>query len=67
MLQQEAALDAIVDELRNAGYVETYTDADGQEAMQLTPEGEKVARQLAMTDETGQDSLMDALLEKAKG
>jgi hypothetical protein len=28
----------------------------------LTPEGERVARQLAMTDEAGQDALMAALL-----
>ena len=30
--------------------------------MRLTPAGEKVARQLAMTDGDGQDALMAALL-----
>jgi hypothetical protein len=30
--------------------------------MRITPEGEKVARQLAMTDEDGQDALMAGLL-----
>ena len=30
--------------------------------MRLTPEREQVARQLAMTDEEGQDALMGALL-----
>ena len=30
--------------------------------MRLTPKGEQVARQLAMTDEDGQDALMGALL-----
>jgi hypothetical protein len=31
--------------------------------MRLTPEGEGLARQLAMLGEDGQDELMDALLE----
>ena len=31
--------------------------------MRLTPEGERVARQLAMTDEGDQDALMEALLD----
>ena len=30
--------------------------------MRLTPDGERVARQLAMTDDEGQDTLMEALL-----
>ena len=46
-----------------AGLVEQYTNKDGQEAMRLTPTGEKVAQQLSMLDESGQDDLMDALLE----
>lgn len=66
MLDHDAALDAIVDELRSAGYVEMYTDADGKEAMRLTPEGERVARQLAMTDEVEQHDLMDVLLGDAQ-
>jgi hypothetical protein len=62
MLHHDAALEAIVDELRNAGYVETYTEVDGKEATRLTPEGEKVARLLAMTHEASQDELIEALL-----
>ena len=34
--------------------------------MRLTPKGEQVARQLAMTDEEGQDALMGSLMEDAK-
>ena len=47
-----------VDELVEAGYVERTEDG-----VMLTPEGEQVARQLAMTDEGGQDALMEALLD----
>jgi len=39
------------------------SDADGIVEYQLTPEGARVARQLAMSDEEGQDALMAALLE----
>jgi hypothetical protein len=45
--------------------VQTYTDPDGREAMRLTPDGERVARQLAMLGEDGQDALMAGLLEDA--
>ena len=34
----------------------------GPQIMRPTPKGEQVARQLAMTDEDGQDALMGALL-----
>lgn len=40
-----------LDELEEAGYVERYTNSDGQAAMRLTPSGEQVARQLAMVAE----------------
>ena len=43
-----------------------FTDDDGDEAMRLTLEGERVARQLAMSDEVGQDALMAALLKDAR-
>jgi hypothetical protein len=35
--------------------------------MRLSPDGERVARQLAMLGEDGQDVLMAALLEYAEG
>ena len=60
----DVVLATILDELRHAGYVEMYTDGDGKEAMRLTPEGEKVARQLAILGEDGQAALMDALMEE---
>jgi hypothetical protein len=50
-----------------AGLVETYVDADGQQAMRLTADGERVARQLAMLGADEQDVLMAALLEDAAG
>ena len=46
-----------------AGLVETYTGELGQPAMRLTPDGLRVARQLTMLGEDGQDALMAALLE----
>jgi hypothetical protein len=52
---------------RAAGLVEYYVDEDGQQAMRLSPDGERVARQLAMLGEDGQDVLMAALLEYAEG
>ena len=61
-VDREAQYDALVAELTQAGLVEEYTTEDGQPGVRLTPEGEKVARQLAMTDEAGQDALMAALL-----
>ena len=50
-----------------AGLLELFTDDDGDEAMRLTLEGERVARQLAMSDEGGQDALMAALIGDAEG
>ena len=47
-----------------AGLVEQYVDEQGQPAIRLTPDGERVARQLAMLGEDGQDALMAALLEE---
>ena len=67
MTDHDAAFDAILDQMEAAGAVEVYTDDDGEQAMRLTPEGERVARQLAMAGEVGQDDLMAALLEEAEG
>lgn len=60
--EHDAELGVLTGQLVEAGLLELFTDDDGDEAMRLTPEGEKVARQLAMTDQAGQDELMEALL-----
>jgi hypothetical protein len=44
MTDHNAELDAMVEQLVAAGVLETLTDDDGDEAMRLTPEGQKVAR-----------------------
>ncbi len=58
-----AKTDAIVAELERAGLLTIATREDGEPVYMLTPEGERVARQLAMTDDAGQGDLMEALLE----
>lgn len=63
MTDHDAELDAILRAVEAAGLVETYVGDDGRPIMRLTPDGERVARQLAMTDEDAQDALMAALLE----
>jgi hypothetical protein len=57
MTEHDAEMDALMQPLVEAGLLELFTDDDGDEATRLTPEGERVARQLAM----GADE--DALLE----
>ena len=52
--------------LEQAGLVETYVDADGKIAMRLTADGERVARQMAMSSEDEQDALLAALVEAAE-
>jgi len=49
----DAELDALVEQPVTAGLLELFTDDAGDEAMRLTPEGEKVARQLAISGEAG--------------
>ena len=63
MTNHDAALDVILDQVVSAGLVQRYTDADGKPAMRPTPAGERVARQLTMLGEGGQDELMESLLE----
>jgi DNA-binding MarR family transcriptional regulator len=63
MTDHDSELDAILDQVEAAGLVEVYTDSDGQQAMRLTPEGERVVHQLAMLGEEGQDELMEGLLQ----
>ncbi len=66
-MDHDAELDQMVAELTEAGLVETYVDEDGKDAMRLTPEGEKVARQLAMSDDDDRDALLLALLGEQGG
>ena len=54
--------DALLEELEGAGYVERYTDDNGQEAMRLTDSGEQVARQLAMLAEDDAAAMLAGLL-----
>jgi hypothetical protein len=64
MTDHDAEMDAMVQQLVTAGLIETFTDDDGDEAMRLTPDGEKVARQLALGAD--EDALLDALLGEAQ-
>jgi hypothetical protein len=59
---RDAELDAMTKQLVAAGLLELFTDDDGHEAFRLTPDGERVARQMTMSDDDGQDALMAALL-----
>lgn len=61
-MDHDADLDAILEQVDAAGLVEQYVDEDGKPAMRLTPDGERVARQLTMLGEDGQDELIKALL-----
>ena len=62
MSDHDAEMDAILELLEGAGLVEQYTDDEGKEAMRLTPDGARVARQMAMSDdpEAALNSLLDA-------
>jgi hypothetical protein len=51
---------ALTREVITAGLLEIFTADDGDEAMRLTPEGEKVTRQLALGAD--EDALPEALL-----
>lgn len=62
MPDHDAEFDAILEQVEEAGLVEQLTDEQGRPAMRLTPDGLRVARHLAMTDELGQDALLDVLL-----
>jgi hypothetical protein len=63
MTDRDTELDAMTKQLAAAGLLETFTDDDGDEAMRLTPEGERVARQLALGAD--EDTLLEALLREA--
>lgn len=67
MADHDAELDHILEQVEIAGLVEEFTDEQGRPAMRRTPEGARVARQLAMLGEDGQDELMAAPLGEGEG
>jgi hypothetical protein len=56
MAIHDGEFDAILDRVDAAGLGEVYTDEDGTQAMRLTPDGERVVRQLAMLGRAGVNS-----------
>jgi hypothetical protein len=54
-------MDAILELLEGAGLVEVYVNADGKEAMRFTDDGERLARQMAMSADP--DALLEAQSE----
>lgn len=64
-MTREATYDELtttdLDELEEAGYVERYTNTEGQPALRLTPSGEQVQRQLAMVAEDDAAAMLDGL------
>lgn len=67
MTDHDPEMDTIRDQLEEAGLIEVHTDEQGREAYRLTADGERVARQLAMLGEDGQDALMAGLLGDDEG
>jgi hypothetical protein len=63
MPDHDAEPDALAAELETAGYLVISTRPDGGVDYMLTPEGARVARQLAMCSEENQDVLLEALLD----
>jgi hypothetical protein len=59
---REQKMDALAAQLEAAGLLRILERPDGGTDYQLTDDGVRVARQLAMSDEAGQDALMEALL-----
>ena len=57
-----AETNALAAELERAGLLTVTTRADGEPIYTLTPQGEMVARQMALSDEDGAAELLDALL-----
>lgn len=62
MTDLDAALDAIVTMLSEAGLVEQYTDEDGREALRLTPKGAQLGRAMEMSGEDA-EAVLDAPLD----
>lgn len=65
MTDHGAEMDAILKLLECAGLVEVYANADGTQVMRSTDDGERVARQMAMSEDP--DAVLDALLEARSG
>ena len=61
MTDHDAEMDAILELLQGAGLVEVYVNADGKQAMRLTDDGGRVARQMVMSEEP--DALLEAQSE----
>jgi hypothetical protein len=53
-------LDDLFGQLERAGVIQVYTDADGQQAVSLTEQGQRVANRLALA---GDDGIVDVLLD----
>ena len=49
----------------SAGLVEVYVNTDGKQAMRLTDDGARLARQMSMSEDP--DAVLDALLEAQSG
>ena len=54
-------IDAMLDELEEAGVVERFTNAAGEESMRLTKTGRQIANQLSSMDEAGRDEFIETL------
>ncbi len=54
-------MDASLSLLEGAGLVEQHNNDEGKEAMSLTPDGARVARQMAMSKDP--EAVLNALLE----
>lgn len=66
-MDPDAEFDTMAAQLEAASLLTVITLPDGIVEYQLTPEGARVARQLAMSDEAGQDALLAALLGAVEG
>jgi hypothetical protein len=62
----DAELDAIVADLETAGLLTIGTDAEGAVTWTLTPKGEQVAIQMAMSAEDDALELLTVLLDAAE-
>ncbi len=65
MTDHDAEADAIVAVLEAAGLIAVEVRADGEESYVLTPDGERVARQLAMSRVASRTSAGKALTAQA--
>ena len=66
MIHGGVELDAMLEVPEQAGLVETYVNGGGKDAMRWTADGERVARQMAMSSDDERGALLAALLEAAR-